>query len=175
MAPKSELYFHLDSFATILSSNSKAEVSVSAQYEFRGALVRYSNKLCVGDFDGSAIVQSPLVRAVNGASDKVDKLADALRPIRELLDVLERAVDGSGVRVSKRTLSALRGELELFDPNEFDHRGYQIIAGVSQEEAISLGSVFGSFGYPELKRQRYAALPEEVRSKFEKVFKVDIE
>ncbi len=79
------------------------------------------------------------------------------------------------MRISKRTLSTLRGEPELLDPNEFDYRGYQIIAGLSQEEALSLYSVFGSFGSPDLTRQRYTELPEEVRSKFEKMFKVEFE
>jgi len=175
IAPNGELSFFLDSFATILHSNLEAEISIGAQYEFKGALVRHSDKLCVGDFSGSAIVSSPLIKAVNGVSDKIDKLTDSLKPIRELLDIFERAVDGSGVRISKRTLSALKGELELFDPTEFDYRGYQIIAGLSQEEALSLQSVFGLFGYPDLKRQRYAELSEEVRAKFERVFKVEFE
>jgi len=175
IAPRGELSFFLDSFATILHSNAEAEISVKAEYEFKGALVRHSAGLCVGDFAGSAIVGSPLIRAVNDVSDKIDKLTNALKPISGLLDVVERAVDGSGVRISKRTLSTLKGEQELLDPSEFDYRGYQIIAGLSQEEALGLHSVFGSFGSSDLARQRYAELSEEVRSKFEKMFKVEFE
>lgn len=173
--PKGELPFFLDSFASILHLNAEAEVSVNAQYEFKGALVKHSSALCVGDFAGSMIVRSPMIKAVNAVSDKIDKLTDSLRPIKELVDVFQRAIDGSGVRISKRSLSSLRGESELFDPDEFDYSGFQIIAGVTQEEALSLHSALALRGYPEVARQRYNDLPEDLRNRFEKVFKVGFE
>jgi len=171
--PKGELSFFLDSFASILHLNAEAEMLVNAQYDFKGAPVKHSSGLCVGDFAGSMIVRSPMIRAIDAVSGKIEKLTESLRPVKELVNVFERAIDGSGLRISKRTLSSLRGQLELFDPDEFDYRGYQIIAGVTQEEAMSLNSAFGLRGYPEVARQRYNDLPEDLRSRFEKVFKVE--
>ncbi|HEX7883415.1 MAG TPA: ATP-binding protein, partial [Afipia sp.] len=145
LAPSSAISFHLDTFSSLLSANPQAEINIEAAYTFKGALVRTKTSLFIGDFNGAAILKSPSVRALEAVAEKIVKLTDALRPINELSQTLERAVDASGLRLSARTLSSLRGDVQRFDPNEFDYRGYQIIADISVSDALSIDQIFGRY------------------------------
>jgi hypothetical protein len=92
--------------------------------------------------------------------------------MKRLVELFEQAVDGSGVRLSRRTLTLLKGEDVKFSPHEFDFKGYQIIADISSDDAIRLNGVFGTIGPIGSRRARYRELPEALRHKFEQVFDI---
>ena len=83
--------------------------------------------------------------------------------------------DGSGLRLSHRTLRALNNTAQLHDPREFDWDGYMIVLGITNDEAYSLFSIFGTIGSPESKRKLYYELSPELRAKFEQSFRVDFD
>ena len=80
--------------------------------------------------------------------------------------------DGSGLRLSHRTVAALKGRDFLFDPREFDFDGYQIVLGITAGEAIQLSQIFHVIDSPKKLEQRYNKLPMELRTKFESKFKI---
>jgi hypothetical protein len=172
LAPNNSIAFHIGGFVEILGANSEAEISTSISYQFKGAAFKHSQALFVGDFESSAITRSPSVRAIEKISERLDKIVDSLRPAKQLAELLEQAIDGSGLRLSKRTLASLQGQSGKFDPSEFDYKGYQIVADISLDDAIRLDRVFGVIGPLESKRARYRELPDELRRKFEAVFEV---
>jgi hypothetical protein len=81
-------------------------------------------------------------------------------------------VDGIGLRVSQRTLRALKNLPQLFDPREFDAAGYYIIADVSMDDAHAINRLFRYFPNKQVKEQ-YEQISPETRARFEKHFKVD--
>jgi hypothetical protein len=82
-------------------------------------------------------------------------------------------VDGSGLRLSQRTLRAMKGIEQIFDPYEFDWDGYQILLDISTDDALTLHQIFGVIDNNHGRRQRYGQLSSDLREKFEKRFKVD--
>lgn len=174
LAPNSSIAFHVGSFIEILGSSPDAEITVDVAYQFKGARFKYSQPLFVGDFESSAITRSPAVRAIETVAEKLDKVIDAMKPSKQLVELLEQAIDGSGMRLSKRTIQFLQGQNPKFDPSEFDYKGTQVIADITLDQAIQFHHALNMYGSAELKRRRYLELPEELRQKLEKVFRVDL-
>jgi hypothetical protein len=172
LAPGGSISFHAGSFIEILGSTSGAEISVDATYQFKGATFKYSQPLFVGDFENSAITRSATVRAIEAVTEKLDKVVDALKPAKQLVELLEQATDGSGMRLSKRTLEFLRGQNPKFELSEFDYRGYQIVADISLDDAIQFHNAL-TYGPVDLRRKKYLEISEKLREKFEKVFRVE--
>jgi hypothetical protein len=63
-------------------------------------------------------------------------------------------VDGSGLRLSQRTLQAMKSIERFFDPYEFDWDRYKILLDIPTDEAISLHQIFGVIDSDEGRRQR---------------------
>ena len=103
--------------------------------------------------------------------DKVGDLVKELDHLRRDGEPLRKMVDGTGLRISHRTLSSLRGEGPKFKPTEFDALGYQLIIDVSHSDASRLQRLFHSWGSD--KKKEYDELPKELREKFEAKFKVE--
>jgi Putative DNA-binding domain len=172
LSPSSELSFMLGTFQEILGGNSEAELCIEVAYEYLARTRKYKAVFCIGDYAGSLIMRSPAVKAIEDLTGKIGKLIDALGPLKQLTQVLDRSTDGSGLRLSKRTLSAIRGRDELHDPLEYDYSGYQIVADLSLDEALSVYQIFHGAGTPASKKVRYCGLRKDVREKFEKVFRI---
>lgn len=159
----------------MIEENAEAELHVHVAYEFHDAPVKDAVSFYLADVMDSVIVRSPTVNAIKALTDKVDKLGSHLEKIRRDTEALRTIVDGTGLRISQRTLRALKNPDQLFDPSEFDWRGYKILLGISADEAVSLNHIFWTIDSPAGKRARYEALPQELRGKFEKAFKVSFD
>lgn len=170
-----ERYFLLESLPMMLERNAEPELKVHVTYEFHDVVVTDAVSFHLADLMNSIIMHSPTVNAINALTDKVEKLAGHLEKIRRDTEALSTIVDGTGLRISQRTLRALKYVEQLFDPNEFDWGGYKILLDISTEEAFSLYQIFGVMERPAGKRTRYEKLPQELRDRFEKVFKVSFD
>jgi hypothetical protein len=61
------------------------------------------------------------------AEDSLDKLTSHLERLRRDTEKLTQMVDGSGLRLSQRTLQAMKSIERFFDPYEFDWDRYKIL------------------------------------------------
>lgn len=173
LRPGVERYFVLDTVPTMLQVNNEAELHVHVGYEFREKSVSDSASFFMTDLLDSAIVKPAEIKALNGLGEQIDKLTRHLELLRHDTEKLTQMVDGSGLRLSERTLRAMRGIEQRFDPHEFDWGGYRVLLDISTDEALSLHRIFGVIDSNEGRRQRYGQLPSKLRENFEKRFKVD--
>ncbi|WP_439366028.1 helix-turn-helix domain-containing protein [Bradyrhizobium sp. DASA03005] len=173
LRPDVQRYFLLDTIPGMLQKNAEAELHVRVNYEFREQPVTDHASFYMTDLLESAIIKPPEVKALNELSEKVEKLTKHLERLRSDTEKLTQMVDGSGLRLSQRTLQALKNVEQFFDPYEFDWDGYKILLDISTDEAISLHRIFGVIDSEPGRRQRYENLPTDLRAKFEKKFRVD--
>ncbi|MBZ0218777.1 MAG: ATP-binding protein, partial [Fimbriimonadaceae bacterium] len=168
-------YFLIDSLPMMLSKNAEPELTMHITYEFHDATKTDKISFFLADLMYSIVMHSPIVNAINALTDKMEKLTGYVEKIGHDTKALSKIVDGTGLRVSQRTLRALKNVDQLFDPYEFDWGGYKILLDISAEESVSLYQIFGTMGRPADKRTRYEALPLELRDRFEKAFKVSFD
>jgi hypothetical protein len=175
LRPAVEHVFVIDSFPEILRANPEAELHISAIYERNGSVEKDSVAYYLADFAHSLIVTPPVVEALDGLGKKFDAMANTLEKLRRHAERLERATDGSGLRLSQRTIKALLEQDQRFDPTEFDWEGYRIILDITMDEALEFYHVFGVWGGRHEQMAQYKQISAELREKFERVFKVDFE
>ena len=176
LRPMAALSYHLDSAITILQQSPEAELTVRVEYTFAERVITDTFVLFIGDLMSSAILRSEEVEAVRKLTDKLGEAVRELQEIRRASEPLLQMVDGSGLRLSHRTISSLKNRKQRFDPTEFSAAGYQIFLDISREEAFKLAWMFKERlgGISDLK-ERYEKLPKSLRKKFERVFKVSFE
>jgi hypothetical protein len=167
------LHFFLDSFPTIIEKQPEPELRIKATYKFSGRMSSDDVTFFLADIAQTTIFRSPMIDVLKSISERTQEVARELVSLRKDFGELSKMVDGSGLRISYRTLQILRNSGELFDPHEFDWDGYRIILDISTKEAFSLHRIFGTFGSGEKKRKEYDDLPPALRAKFEKLFKVE--
>jgi hypothetical protein len=173
--PQSERRFVLDAVHTILNNDKEGRIELDLTYEFHEIKAKVSEVFYFADFNETMVVQSPTEKAIEKLGERIDKLISQLDKIHQEIQTLSRIADGSGLRLSQRTLRALQKKEQLSDPSEFDWQGYKIILNISHKEAMALHTIFGYSGSRDDRRHRYAELPEELRTKFEACFKVDFD
>lgn len=171
LLPMSELHFLLGSMIEILQK-SEPEITLKFKYMFHENTMGQSVTFYLADLNRTAIMKSPVERVLEKLGDKIDRVTGELQKLHEVANVLTSAVDGSGLRVSQRTLRTLKDLPQLFDPREFDANGYCIIADISTDDAYALHRLFRYFP-PAQAKEQYEQVSPEVRSRFEEHFKVD--
>ena len=169
---QTEKDFILDGIGLMLEKNPEAELSVVATYDFQGTSLKESTTFYLGDFAESAVVNSPIVRALSEIVKRADNISREIEKLGRSMGRISEIADGSGLRLSQRTLMALKDLDQKFDPSEFDWQGYKIILDISNDEALSLYSVFWTMGDAEQKQKDYEKLPSDLRRKFETRFRV---
>jgi hypothetical protein len=175
LRPGVERYFLLDAVPMMLSKNAEAQLDVEATYEFHDSPMTVRRTFFLGDLTHSAILPSPTVKAIQAVGDKIDRMTRQLERMAAQTEKLAHVVDGTGLRISQRTLSTLSHGEQRFSPAEFDWLGYKIILEISSEEAIQLEQVFGVIDTPAGRRARYEKLPAQLRQSFERRFRIEFD
>ncbi|WP_164735929.1 ATP-binding protein [Rhizobium anhuiense] len=175
LRPSVEHVFLIDSFFTILNANPEPELQVSVTYERHGHFERDSITFYLADYMNASIVKTPVVSALGDLGGKLDTMAKTLEKLCRHAETFERATDGSGLRLSQRTIKSLLKQDQRFDPTEFDWEGYRIILDITTDEAFQFYHIFGVMGGKHERMARYKEIPAALRERFEAVFKVDVE
>lgn len=170
LRPSTGVSYFLGSAITILRESPDAMLTVRAEFDFLGRRVVETSQLHIGDLRGTARMRSPEVEALKKLNESTEKLVSELARIRQTNEQLLRMVDGSGLRLSHRTLSAF-GKTAKYSPTEIDAAGYQVILNISHQDAQRLERVF--HGWSDDVRADYEALSPELRAKFETAFRVE--
>jgi hypothetical protein len=105
----------------------------------------------------------------------LEKLSRGVEDLVRQARKLETIADGSGLRLSQRTVTSLTGGNQLFDPTEFDFLGYKVVLDITTDEAIKLSHVFHTMISPKEAKRQYSELPAELREKFERRFRLDFD
>jgi len=171
LLPRSDLHFLLGSLIEILQKPEPI-ITFKFSYTFHETTMAHSTTFYLADLDRTAIMQSPIERGFGSLGEKVDKATGQLEKLHRSAEMLTAIVDGTGLRVSQRTLRALKDLPQLFDPREFDPDGYVIIADISKDDAYALYRIFRYFNAEQAKEQ-YEQIAPELRQRFEKHFKVE--
>jgi len=171
LLPGSELHFLLGSMIEILQTQ-EPSITFKFSYAFYEAPISQSVTFYLADLDRTAIITSPVERVLEDLGKKVDKVNDQLEKLHRSAEALTGVVDGTGLRVSQRTLRAFRDVPQLFDPREFGAKGYCIIADISIDDAYAISRLFRYFPSEQAKEQ-YERISPVVRERFEKHFKVE--
>lgn len=171
--PQVDRYFRIGTFMDVLGENSEAELHVSVSYNFRDRVLSDSDSFYFADYMNSSIVTSSTVNAINGLGNSVKDLSNHMQNFQKnIKNLSENIADGTGLRLSYRTLRALQKADQRLDPYEFGWDGYKIILEISNDEAMALDDIFGVIDSNENKRKRYQELDSDLREKFESYFKV---
>lgn len=171
LLPRSELHFSLGSMIDILQKPEPV-ITFKFSYTFHETIMAQSVAFHLADLNRTAILKSPIERGLEGLGEKIDKATGQLEGLHRSAETLTGMVDGTGLRISQRTLRALKDLPQLFDPREFDPDGYVIMADISDDEARALHRIFRYFNAGQAKEQ-YEQIAPEVRQRFEKHFKVE--
>jgi hypothetical protein len=147
-------------------------ITFKFSYTFHETTMAQSVAFHLADLNRTAIMQSPIERGLEGLGKKLDKATDQFERLHRSAETLTGMVDGTGLRISQRTLRALKDLPQQFEPREFDPDGYVIIAEISDDEARALYRIFRYFDAGQAKEQ-YEKIAPEVRQRFEKHFKVE--
>ena len=126
----------------------------------------------LADLNRTAIMQSPVERALEGLGKKIDKATEQLEQLHRSAETLTDMVDATGLRISQRTLRALKDLPQLFDPQEFDPDGYVIMSDISVDEARALYRFFAT-SMLDRQKNNTSRSPQKTRQRFEKHFKVE--
>lgn len=172
LLPGSELHFLLGSMIEILQTPEPV-ITFKFSYTFHETTMVHSVAFHLADLNRTAILKSPTERGLEELSKKVDKATDQIERLNRSAETLTGIVDGTGLRISQRTLRALKDLPQLFDPREFDPGGYVIMAEISDDEAHALYRIFRYYDAGKAKEQ-YEQIAPEVRQRFEKHFKVEL-
>lgn len=174
LRPLVEHVFILDSFYSMAKETSEPEVKITATYEVAGRPGRMASTFYLADYMSASVVRAPVVRAIDDVGEKVERMVKSLEQLsRDSKAFREATVDGSGLRLSQRTIKGLLRDNQRFNPTEFDWAGYQILLDLSSDEAFKLYHVFGVLMSNAQREHEYGELPEDLRKKFETIFKVD--
>src|SRR6185312_8967727 len=141
--PQTQRFFVLDIVSNMLASNSEAEIQVKVVYKYAGREIKDSAVFFMADFYDSIVVEGAIVDGVKLVAAKVDKLNESVGKLGRDLHRMTRITDGSGLRLSQRTIRSLQDQNDLLDPYEFDWDEYKIILGLSNEDALALTHIFG--------------------------------
>lgn len=174
--PTTELSFYLG-IATDVLRTPDAELTVVAEYDFLGKKVKETFRLFLGDLRDTAIVRRPEVEAMKKLTEKIDEFVrETKRAHQEYEHFLQKVIDGTGVRLSHSTVTALQGKAALLEPEDFDWVGYRAILDISSDDARKLQRIFNQrFGGSGDEREQYEKLPADLRERFQKVFKLRFE
>ncbi|KAB2774212.1 hypothetical protein F9L00_21495 [Brucella anthropi] len=174
LRPSVEHVFILDSFYSMSKETNEPEINITATFEVAGRHGRVASTFYLADYMSASVVRSPVVRAIDDVGEKVERVAKSFEQFgRDSKAFVNAAVDGSGLRLSQRTIKGLLRNNQLFDPMEFDWDGYRILLDISIDEAFKLHNVFGTMMKSAKREHEYRALPELLRKKFETLFKID--
>lgn len=174
LRPSVEHVFILDSFYSMSKETNEPEIKITATFEVTGRHGRVASTFYLADYMSASVVRSPVVRAIDDVGEKVERVAKSFEQFgRDSKAFVNAAVDGSGIRLSQRTIKGLLRNNQLFDPMEFDWDGYRILLDISIDEAFKLHHVFGTMMRSAKREHEYRALPELLRKKFETLFKID--
>lgn len=171
--PRSDRRFVLNTVPAILNKHKEAEIEFKMCYDFRDARLTASETFYFADLNNTMVVRSPVEKAIAKLGEKADRLAGELEKLRREVEKIAGIADGTGLRLSQRTIRALQKKEQLFEPREFDWQGYKIVLGISDDDALALHHIFGYLGGTDQLAQQYENLPAELREKFEAYFKVD--
>ena len=152
LLPRSELHFSLGSLIEILQATEPI-VTFKFSYTFHDTTMVQSVAFHLADLNRTAIMQSPVERALEGLGKKIDKATEQLEQLHRSAETLTDMVDATGLRISQRTLRALKDLPQLFDPQEFDPDGYVIMSDISVDEARALYRIFRYFNAGQAKEQ----------------------
>ena len=139
LLPRSELHFSLGSLIEILQATEPI-VTFKFSYTFHDTTMVQSVAFHLADLNRTAIMQSPVERALEGLGKKIDKATEQLEQLHRSAETLTDMVDATGLRISQRTLRALKDLPQLFDPQEFDPDGYVIMSDISDRRGPCLVS-----------------------------------
>lgn len=175
LPPREELIFLLDSIGVMLQRRKDAEFKVVVEYGFRGQRKRDSQTFYLADFKRSVIFRQPIPKALYQVEERLEKLSRGVDDLVRQARKLETIADGSGLRLSHRTITSLKGGDQLFDPTEFDFLGYKVLLDITTDEAVELSHVFHTMITPQEAKRQYGELPAELREKFERRFRLDFD
>ena len=147
-------------------------ITFKFSYIFHETTMTQSVTFHLADLNRTAILESPVERGLEGLGKKIDKATAQLEQLHRSAETLTAIVDGTGLRISQRTLRALKDLPQLFDPREFDPDGYVIMTDISIDEARALYRIFRYFNAAQAKEQ-YEQIALEARQRFEKHFKIE--
>jgi hypothetical protein len=167
---RSSLYFHLGSMMEILR-NTEPVATFQFRYTFNDKVMTQSVAFHFADLNRTTIMTSPLERALGKIGEKIDRVGSQLERLYRRAEALTGIVDGTGLRISQRTLSAIKDQAQMFDPREFGPDGYVIVADISEDDAHALHRIFNRYTAVQAAEQ-YEQLSAELRQRFEKHFKV---
>lgn len=167
-----EHVFLIDSFFTILQANPEPEFTITVSYDWRGRREHDSATFFIGDYLNTSIINPPVVEALSSLEKKIESIKGSIDKLANHAESWKHITDGSGLRLSHRTIKALLQQEQRFDPTEFDWKGYQIILDSSDDDAIKLHHIFNTFGGYRSAREEYDELSVELKAKFERIFQV---
>jgi hypothetical protein len=173
-----ERYFLLDSMNMMLENfankkkRGEPRIDISVRYGFHGKQIKEKFVFYLNDWFDSAVVRPLDVMVLEELTKKIEGLSKNLEKIAQTASKLSSVADGTGLRLSQRTLRSFKGARQLFDPYEFDWLGYKIVLDVSNEDALALHQVFGTIQPEQMRQQNYRRLGRNLRAKFERVFKL---
>jgi hypothetical protein len=170
LLPSAELHFLLGSLIEILQTPEPV-IAFKFSYTFHEKTVTQSVAFHIADLNKTLIVKSPIERGLEELGKKIDKATGQIERLHRVAETLTGMVDNTGLRISQRTLRALKDQPQLFDPQEFGPDGYVIVADISDDEAHALHRIFSYFDAEQAKEQ-YEHIAPEIRQRFEKHFKV---
>ena len=159
-------------FVIVIKHKHSCMFKVAVDYDFRGQRKRDSQTFYIADFKRSVIFREPIPKALYKMEERLSRLSDSVGDLVREARKLEAIADGSGLRLSQRTIAAIQGGDQLFDPSEFGFLGYKVILDVTTDEALSLNGIFQTMIPAHEAEREYNDLPEELREKFERRFRV---
>ncbi|OPY99230.1 hypothetical protein A5906_26230 [Bradyrhizobium sacchari] len=171
LLPKHELHFLLGSVVDFLQT---PEPAITFRFRFHDGPLTSAVTFHMADLNRTAIMTSPLERALEKLGEKIDKASGHLEHLRRSAETMTNMIDGTGLRLSQRTLNTLRNMPQLFDPREFDADGYRIIADIPIDDAHQLSRLLHYFP-DEQAKEEYGKIAPDVRERFEKYFKVSFD
>jgi Putative DNA-binding domain len=168
--PRFELHFLIGSIPE-LTKTPEPEITFRFNYTFQEKIMAQSVVFHLADLNMAMIIQSPVERELEKLGKKLDQVTNQLEKLHRSADMLTKGVDGTGIRVSQRTIRGLKNVPQLYDPREFDADGYRIIADIPLQASYDLSRLFRYLDHSEAKQQ-YSQMSDEVRAQFEKHFAV---
>lgn len=171
MGPGTEHVFLAGNVSSFLQANGDAELRISASYQQGGVKERARAEFYLADYMYTSLLTPPIVEALDKISQKIGDATGAIGKLVRKAEVLGDIADGTGLRLSHRTLRGLLGEKQLFDPGEFAWQAYKIILDITDDEAIQLANVFSGYEGVGRVRGEYEKIPQELKVKFERYFR----
>lgn len=170
LPPGEELYFLMGSIGMLLSEDPDAELSIVVKYKCRDVWRTERQTFYLAHYGTSMIVRDPIEQTLMNIEEQLKSVVKQLQKMNGHADAVSQIADATGLRLSQRTLLALKGEAARFDPREFDSQGYRIVLGISKREASQLSDIFHTLIHFQTAKKEYEALTPKLREKFEAHF-----